>query len=109
MALFDQEKKDGIQLGTVGDECVHCRREGLKKALMEEIDYEAKSLDYQPVFKMYVNNVGHCLCMDCFKKLLGDYVLIDPKDLELSENAIDEEPKELKKATKKSSNKKEDK
>ena len=108
MALFDQEKKDGIQLGTVGDECVHCRREGLKKALLEEINYEPKSLDYQPVFKIHVNNMGHCLCMDCFKKLLGNYVLIDPNELEVAEEII-EEPKESKKSSKKSSNKKEDK
>ena len=42
MALLDFEKKDGLQYGTVGDECYHCRRNR-----NPEGEYEPKSLDRQ--------------------------------------------------------------
>ena len=44
MAIFEHERKNGIQIGTVGDECMQCR---IKHKGDEE--YEPESLDYKPV------------------------------------------------------------
>lgn len=78
MALFDNNhRKNGIQIGTVGDECMECKY----KNRMDE-DYEPERLDYKPVYKFWVNNLSHCMCMDCFKESLGEYLLMSPEDLE---------------------------
>ena len=76
MAIFDHERRNGIQMGTVGDVCLECR----KKHKGEE-DYEPERLDYKPVYKFWVNNLSHCMCLDCFKETLGGYLLIDPNEL----------------------------
>lgn len=95
MALFDHERKNGIQMGTVNDECMECRR---NRKFGE--DYEPERLDYKEVYKLWINNIPHCLCMDCFKKTLGQYILIDP-------DKIEEEKKDSKTvANKKATNKK---
>ena len=87
MALFDHERKNGIQLGTVGDECMEC-----KVKHKHEEDYEPPNLDYQYVYKFWVNNLSHCMCMDCFKETLGKYILVDPDEI------AEEKPKAAKKA-----------
>ena len=80
MAIFDHERKNGIQMGTVGDECIECRR---KRVLGE--DYEPVRLDYQEVYKFWINNHPHCLCMNCFKASLGKYMLVDSTELDKPE------------------------
>lgn len=89
MAIYKGlEIKAGIQLGTVGDVCDQC----IKNHRGEE-DYEPQQLEYQEVYKYWVNNLSHCLCMDCFKKTLGDnYILISTKNSEDIE-AIPEQQK----------------
>lgn len=87
MALFDHERKNGIQLGTVGDQCMEC-----KVKHKHEEDYEPPSLDYQYVYKFWINNLSHCMCMDCFKETLGKHILVDPDEI------AEEKPKAAKKA-----------
>lgn len=77
MAIFEHERKNGIQIGTVGDECMQCR---IKHKGDEE--YEPESLDYKPVYKLWVNNIPRCLCLECFKESLGEYMLVNPSELE---------------------------
>lgn len=77
MAIFEHERKNGIQIGTVGDECMQCK---VKHKGDEE--YEPESLDYKPVYKLWVNNIPRCLCLECFKESLGKYMLVDPNELE---------------------------
>ena len=77
MAIFEHERKNGIQIGTVGDECMQCK---VKHKGNEE--YEPESLDYKPVYKLWVNNIPRCLCLECFKESLGKYMLVDPSELE---------------------------
>ena len=62
MALLDFEKKEGLQYGTVGDECYHCRR----NRNPEEV-YEPKSLDRQLVYKLKIYGNEYCLCEECFE------------------------------------------
>jgi hypothetical protein len=113
MALLDYEKKEGLQYGTIGDECYHCRR----NRNPEEV-YEPASLDRQLVYKIKIYGNEYCLCKNCFLKTLGDYVLLEPTMIngeqltgfefneEEHEKSIEEE--KIKKATaKKQSNKKE--
>lgn len=99
MAIFDFERKDGIQMGTVGDECIYCKTERIKAMRNDEEGtdeyYEPVYLEYKPVYKFWINNIGHCLCMDCFKKTLGDYILVHPNDIGSDIVAVvDEEIKE---------------
>jgi hypothetical protein len=77
MAIFEHERKNGIQIGTVGDECMQCK---IKHKGDEE--YEPESLDYKPVYKLWINNIPRCLCLECFKESLGEYMLVDPSELE---------------------------
>lgn len=101
MALLDYEKKEGLQYGTVGDECYHCRRNR-----DPEGEYEPKSLDRQLVYKLKIYGNEYCLCEDCFKKTLGDFILLNPRDCEKC--IVDEEVKveEKKAPTKKQASKK---
>lgn len=92
MALFNNgERKNGIQIGTVGDECLEC-----KIKHKGEEDFEPESLDYKTVYKFWINNVSHCICMNCFKESLGsDYILLETT---IPENApmfpeLEEKPK----------------
>ena len=103
MAIFEHERKNGIQLGTVGDTCMECRYKH-----RHDEEYDPVRLDYQPVYKVWVNNLPHCMCLDCFKESLGKYILVDPDEI-VEEKPI---PKAAKKAianaTKKKEEKKED-
>ena len=81
MALLDYEKKEGLQYGTIGDECYHCRR----NRNPEEV-YEPASLDRQLVYKFKIYGNEYCLCEDCFKKTLGEFILVDPSTLEKTES-----------------------
>ncbi len=110
MAILNFEKKDGLQRGTVGDECMHCRRN------RDIENYEPKYLDGETVYKLRINGNDYCLCMDCFMKSLGDdYVLLAPGLLEedVKEeknnggNAKNAKAEKKESAAKKQSNKKE--
>ena len=92
MAIFDHERKNGIQMGTVGDECMECK----VKHRFEE-DYEPERLDYKPVYKFWVNNLSHCLCLDCFKESLGKYMLVDPDELAEDKPKANKKPANSKK------------
>lgn len=107
MALFNNgERKNGIQIGTVGDECLEC-----KIKHKGEEDYEPESLDYKTVYKFWINNVSHCMCMNCFKESLGEFLLLDPAELEdkpkpkKQNNKKKEEDKNASKATESSEGK----
>lgn len=105
MALLDFEKKEGLQYGTVGDECYHCRR----NRNPEEV-YEPKSLDRQLVYKLKIYGNEYCLCEECFKKTLGDFMLLDPNMNieETIEEPVEVEEPEKKTPQKKSNKKKEE-
>lgn len=85
MALLDYKKKEGLQYGTIGDECYHCRR----NRNPEEV-YEPASLDRQLVYKLKIYGNEYCLCEECFKKTLGKFILVDPSILEKTENIKEE-------------------
>ena len=85
MALLDYEKKEGLQYGTVGDECYHCRR----NRNPEEV-YEPKSLDRQLVYKLKIYGNEYCLCEECFMKTLGNHILVDPSALDKTEEVKEE-------------------
>lgn len=106
MALLDFVKKEGLQYGTVGDECYHCRRNR-----DPEGEYEPKSLDRQLVYKLKIYGNEYCLCEDCFKKTLGNFILLDPnmqveEEKQDGENAKNAKAEKKESAAKKQSNKK---
>jgi hypothetical protein len=101
MALLDYEKKEGLQYGTIGDECYHCRR----NRNPEEV-YEPASLDRQLVYKLKIYGNEYCLCEECFKKTLGNFILLDP-NMSIEEPIAEQEP-EKKAPAKKSTKKKEE-
>ena len=107
MALFNNDnRKNGIQVGTVGDECFEC-----KKKHRGDEEYEPESLDYKQIYKFWINNMSHCMCMDCFKESLGEFLLLDPAELEdkpkpkKQNNKKKEEDKNASKATESSEGK----
>jgi hypothetical protein len=105
MALFDNNRRNGIQMGTVGDECMECKRKH-----RDDEDYIPESLDYKDVYKFWINNLSHCICLNCFKESLGKYILMDPAELESEKpkkntNKKKEEDKDGGKTTKSSERK----
>ena len=76
MALFDNNRRNGIQMGTVGDECIECKRKH-----REDEDYIPESLDYKDVYKFWINNLSHCICLNCFKESLGKYWIQEIKKM----------------------------
>ena len=112
MAMLNWEKKDGIQIGAYGDECIQCRR----NRNPEDV-YEPKSLEREFVYKMKIYGNEYCLCKECFLKTLGDYILLEPAMINEDpltgyevdgEFVSDKEPVEEKKQQTKQSNKKKD-
>lgn len=96
MALLFQEQKDGIQLGKESDKCFMCEREA--KARRQTI--QEGLLTGQEIFMLNLNGLRHCLCMDHFKSLLGEYALISKDDFEANQQLLgsllqDEEVLEL--------------
>ena len=72
MALLFQEVKDGIQLGKESDKCFVCNKEAYAKR--ETV--QDGLLTNKELFLLNLNGLRHCVCMDHFKGLLGDYALI---------------------------------
>lgn len=93
MALMNMERRDGIQLGGPMDRCRGCD----------------EKLEYEECFAIGYNGNRLCYCMDCFKKMLGKYMLIDPAAA-LDEMEVAEPPEEFKEVPKeeKKENKKEE-
>ena len=78
MALLFQEVKDGIQLGKESDKCFVCNKEAYSRR--ETI--QDGLLTNKEVFLLNLNGLRHCLCMDHFKTILGDYALMSKAEYE---------------------------
>lgn len=76
MALLFQEQKDGIQLGKSLDKCFVCEK---NSRIKRETLFEGL-LENKEIFILNINGLRHCLCMDHFKSLLGDYKLISSEE-----------------------------
>lgn len=85
MALYEKQIFDGIQEGHGLDYCIKCTK--LNGNLIEH------NLEYKEVFKLHINGLEFCLCMEHFLELLGKYTLIE-KDT-LTDEDIIEIPQEL--------------
>lgn len=77
MALIQNKLKNGIQFGKVMDKCSVCEKE----ARAQRQTLQPGQLDNKECFILNINGLRHCLCMDHFQELLGDYVLINGNDL----------------------------
>ena len=86
MALFEREIKDGIQLGHHLDYCYECCKPG---TLIKN------ELEYKEVFKLRLNGLEYCLCLDHFKQKLGDYLLIHKDVVNKESKNVIEIPYEL--------------
>lgn len=77
MALLFQNSKHGIQLGKETDKCFVCenhyrsRREAMPQGL--HLNKE--------VFLLHLNGLRTCICLNHFKEMLGNYVLLDGSTL----------------------------
>ena len=69
MAVFEKEILDGIQLANGLDYCYKCHRPG-------SVIPSDHSIEYQEVFKMHVNGLSYCICLDHLQEMLGDYTLV---------------------------------
>lgn len=85
MAMFEKIVRDGIQMGEKNDFCLKCIKP------FEKID---KTLENEEIFKIHINGLQYCLCLDHFQELLGDYVLVHKDTLVEGKDYI-EIPSEL--------------
>ena len=81
--MINMDRKDGMQLGGPIDRCREC----------------GKPLEYEECFAITYNRNRICYCMDCFQKMLGKYMLIDPT-AELDDIEVAEPPEEFKEEAK---------
>ena len=81
--MINMDRKDGMQLGGPIDRCREC----------------SKPLEYEECFAIAYNGNRICYCMDCFQKMLGKYMLIDPT-AELDDIEVAEPPEEFKEEAK---------
>lgn len=86
MALFEKQLQDGIQLANYQDYCFKCHRPG---SVIEAND----NIEYQEVFKLHLNGLSYCICLEHLQTMLGDYVLVH-KDT-LTDKEVLEIPKDL--------------
>lgn len=80
MALFDNEKKDGIQICNKDDYCFKCVKPG------EEIK---KTLEYKEGFKLNINGNQYCLCLKHLAQMLGEYCLVHKEIMDTYTNDND--------------------
>lgn len=80
MAIFEKETLDGIQLANGLDYCYKCHKPG-------SVIPADHSIEYKEVFKLHVNGLSYCICLDHLQELLGDYVLVH-KDTLTDEEVI---------------------
>lgn len=100
MALFEFNRRDGIQFGGPQDLCYKC--EAKRKASDIDSDIPYGKLEYQEVFKFTMNSIEYCMCMEHFKEMCETekYTLVDKTQYTVVPNAIfdneeeQEEPKE---------------
>lgn len=76
MALFEQESREGIQIGRGDEYCIKC---------IPPFGVIDKTLNDEEMFRLKVTGIEYCLCMDHFKELLNDKYVLVPKD-QLIEN-----------------------
>ena len=91
MALMDIERKDGIQVGGPLDYCYECSKKEGRNNYGE--------LEYKECFAITQSGIRKCFCMDCFQKMLGKYMLIDPTAA-IEEMEVAEPPEEFKEEAK---------
>ena len=80
MAIFEKFVGDGIQLGNAADYCFKCVKPG-------DTITEENSLDYKETFKLNINGLSYCLCLEHLQQILGDYKLVH-KDTINNEDCI---------------------
>ena len=75
MAMFEKEIKDGIQPGKALDYCWKCYGPGST--------IKHGELEYKDVFKIHINGLEYCLCMNHFFQLLdnSDYAIVNKDSL----------------------------
>lgn len=75
MALYEKVIYDGIHKGNELDYCYKCNKPGSH--------IEMGKLKDKEVFKLHINGLEYCLCMEHFMHLLdnSNYVLIDKASL----------------------------
>lgn len=86
MAVYEKVMLDGIQLANGLDYCWKCHKPG-------SVISAEDNIEYQEVFKIYVNGLSYCLCLKHLQEMLGDYKLVH-KDTISNEEVI-EIPKDL--------------
>lgn len=86
MAVFEKEILDGLQLANGLDYCYKCHKPG-------SVIPADHNIEYQEVFKLNINGLSYCICLDHLQAMLGDYVLVH-KDT-LTDDEVLELPKEL--------------
>lgn len=69
MAIYEKTIQDGIQLANGLDYCMKCHKPG---STIEPED----SIEYQEVFKLNINGLSYCLCLNHLQEILGDYKLV---------------------------------
>ena len=71
MAMYEKQIYDGIQKGNALDYCFKCNKPGS--------EIKTGELEYKNVFKIHINGLEYCLCMDHFFQLLdnSDYAIIN--------------------------------
>ncbi len=81
MAIFEKEMLDGIQLANGLDYCYKCHKPGS----VIPSDY---NIEYQEVFKLHINGLSYCVCLEHLQEMLGDYLLTH-KDILTNEDTIE--------------------
>lgn len=76
MALYEFKKEHGIQKGKELDKCFMCEKHAYSKK--ENLSYGL--LNNKDVFVLHLHGNRVCICMDCFKTMLGEYELINPTE-----------------------------
>lgn len=84
MAIYEKTEVNGIQIGEEHDYCWKCNKAG------DTINFD---LEDKEVFKLKLNGLEYCLCMQHFLELLGPYTLIEKDALE--DKDVLEIPQEL--------------
>lgn len=75
MAIFEKETLDGIQLANGLDYCYKCHKPG-------SVIPSDHSIEYQEVFKIHVNGLSYCICLEHLQEMLGDYILVHGSTLD---------------------------
>lgn len=80
MAIFEKEMLDGIQLANGLDYCYKCHKPG-------SVIPADHNIEYQEVFKIHVNGLAYCICLEHLQEMLSNYKLVH-KDILTEEDVI---------------------